>query len=201
MLASCSDDRTVRLWKVATGEELHTLIGHSGGVQTVAFSPSGGRLASAGLGDGTVKLWDADTGDDLRTLPGLGHPYSVAFGEGGRVLACGLLGLPEGVVKLFEVPAGKELRTLTGHTNWVLSVVFSPDGKTLASTGLDRSVRIWDPATGIQRNAFPVGPPVSHTFDGIAQVAFSPDGRRLATANSNGTVTVLRLDPAPAKAK
>src|SRR5262249_6979804 len=67
LLASCSTDRTVKLWDVATGKELRTVKGHRGGVEGVAFSPDGARLASAST-DGTVKLWDVATGKELRTL-------------------------------------------------------------------------------------------------------------------------------------
>jgi WD40 repeat protein len=67
LLASGSDDQTVKLWDVETGQEVRTLRGHNGGVWSVAFSPDG-RLLASGSGDGTVKLWDVATGQEVRTL-------------------------------------------------------------------------------------------------------------------------------------
>src|SRR5262249_3054207 len=63
-LASGSQDKTVKIWELATGKEVHTLRGHRGAVQSVAFSPDGKRLASGSL-DETLKVWDVATGEVL----------------------------------------------------------------------------------------------------------------------------------------
>ena len=69
LLASASDDKTVKVWDATTGQLLHALSGHEATVLTVAFSPDGQRLASGGL-DTTVKVWDATTGKPIHTLRG-----------------------------------------------------------------------------------------------------------------------------------
>ncbi len=88
-LASGSGDYTVKLWEVATGQELRTLTGHTDYVLCVAFSPDGRSLAS-GSYDKTMKLWEVATGQELRTLAGhAGWVSSVAFSPDGRYLASG----------------------------------------------------------------------------------------------------------------
>jgi tetratricopeptide (TPR) repeat protein len=88
-LASGSDDKTVKVWDVATGQELHTLKGHTGEVNSVAFSPDGQRLASASL-DRMVKVWDVVTGQGVLTLPGHADSVnSVVFSPDGQRLASG----------------------------------------------------------------------------------------------------------------
>jgi WD40 repeat protein len=67
LLASGSQDQTVRLWEVPTGQSLKTLAGHTNQVWSVAFSPDG-RLLASGSADATIKLWDVQTGDCLKTL-------------------------------------------------------------------------------------------------------------------------------------
>ena len=67
VLASGSRDRTIRLWNLETGELLHTLRGHTDGINSVAFSADGSTIIS-GSRDDTVRIWNVATGDELHTL-------------------------------------------------------------------------------------------------------------------------------------
>jgi WD40 repeat protein len=180
-LASAGNDKTVKLWDVATGQMRASLPGHTSAVYAVVFSPDGKTLASASH-DNLVKLWDAATGRERASLPGhTSAVYAVAFSPDGKTLASAG---NDNRVKLWDVATGQERATLQGHTRWVISVVFSSDGKTLASGSGDRTVRLWDAATGQERATL-----TGHTH-WVTSVAFSPDGKTLASGSRDKTVTL-----------
>ncbi|MEV7816031.1 trypsin-like peptidase domain-containing protein [Streptomyces flaveolus] len=177
-LATSGDDKTIRLWDVATGKARTTLTGHTNTVQSVAFSPDGHTLAT-GSNDKTIRLWDVATGKARTTLTGHTNTVqSVAFSPDGHTLATGSW---DHTVRLWDVATGKTRTTLTGHTRQVFSVAFSPDGHILATGSTDHTVRLWDVAAGNARATL-----TGHTGQ-VFSVTFSPDGRTLATASVDET--------------
>ncbi|CBF80695.1 WD40 repeat domain-containing protein [Aspergillus nidulans FGSC A4] len=171
VLASGSDDETVRLWDPATGSLQQTLEGHSGWVLSVAFSPDG-RLLASGSFDKTVRLWDPATGSLQQTLRGHSNwVRSVAFSPDGRLLASGSF---DKTVRLWDPATGSLQQTLRGHSDTVRSVAFSPDGRLLASGSFDKTVRLWDPATGtLQQTLIIKGT--------VTELQFSQDGSYIST--------------------
>ncbi len=179
-LASGFQDRTVRLWDVASQTEVATLEGHTARVASVAFSPDGGLLASAGgRGDRTVRLWDVASQTEVATLQGhMDQVASVAFSPDGATLASAG-GVDDGTVRLWDVATRTEVATLEGHGGPVYSVTFSRDGATLVF-GSAVTVLLQDVETG---NAAGLS---GHGI--LSSMALSPDGAFLASGSYDGTV-------------
>lgn len=190
-LIGTSHDQAVRVWLCdpATGEEIRTITG-TNPVSGLAFSPDG-RLLATTNGSRKTQLWDLATGECIRTLKSnnvnIVEFRGVAFSPDGHLLATG----SGKAVRLWNPLTGEDLRTFTGHTCPVSAVAFSPDGHLLASTsgsyaeirhGDVGMVRLWNPATGEQIQTL-----AGHTGR-VNGVAFSPDGRMLATCGRDATV-------------
>ena len=189
-LATGALDGTLRLWDVATGRPIGSpLDGNDGAVDSVTFSPDGKTLASGD--DGAVQLWDVATRSPIGSplTSGTGGGSSVAFSPDGAILATGD---DDGTVRLWDVATGSPIGSPLTSNGGVNSVAFSPDGKTLATGDNDGTVRLWDVAT-----VGPAGGPLASGNGGDAlrefgpgstSVAFSPDGKTLAAADSDGTI-------------
>src|SRR6266496_3781504 len=141
LLASGSDDCTIRLWDTTTGLPLHTLSGHTGSIYGVAWSPDG-RLLASGSTAQTIRLWDTTTWLPLHTLKGHSdYIRSVAWSPDGRLLASGS---EDETIRLWVTRTGRQIRMLEGHTSAIISLSFSADGSLLASKSEDGTVRLWN---------------------------------------------------------
>jgi len=165
----------------ADGHQLSELRGHSNTVLSVRYNRTGNRLAT-GSKDNTVRLWDAGSGQTLAILEGHGSwVHSVDFSADGRLLASGSA---DRTVKLWNTETGRLIRTFHGHSSEVMSVQFSPAGHRIASGSEDETVRIWAADSGkLEREL------TGHELQGaVKSVAWTPDGRRLATLASATTL-------------
>jgi WD40 repeat protein len=186
LLASGGGDRTVRLWpwEANPAQPARVLEGHTAEVAAVAFAPDGKRLAS-GSHDKTIKLWSVADGKEEKTLQGhKGEVDCLAFNPHGDVLASGGgQGSQRGEVRTWDVGAGKPLNLRYGLSHRTVGLAYGPHG-TLAAAGNDGLVRLWDHNLAGE----------AHTFRGDPQlvyaVAFSPDGRHLASAGLSGRVSL-----------
>ena len=150
-----------------------------GSILSVAFSPDGKLLATAGEA-GELHFWKVADMKPLLTLRGhLRWILSIVFSPDGETLASSS---DDRTIKLWDVSTGQVLRTLQAHSSWVWSITFSPDGETLASASDDRTIKLWDVRTG----------QILRTLEGhaslVRSVSFSPDGRTLASGSNDCTI-------------
>jgi eukaryotic-like serine/threonine-protein kinase len=178
-LAAADASSGLSVWRTETGER-RALEGHLGRVIAMAFSPEGDSLATSHA-DQTLRVWDPMTGDAaVFHHPTIDGPIAWS-GDGREVYSLGAS------TSLRAWPAPPLGRALRGHDAALFHVVFSPDGRSVATDSDDRTVRLWDVATGRGR--------VLGTHGArVYGLSFSPDGQRLASAGMDGLVHVWRLD-------
>ncbi|MBT4503870.1 MAG: WD40 repeat domain-containing protein [Gemmatimonadetes bacterium] len=165
-LAIDGPENSVEIRDLESGRVIHVLKGHSGGTKCLAFSPDGRYLASGGL-DYKVKMWEVESGGLKWEAGGLRYSWSTEERE--------------------------------GHRGYVLALVFSSDGRYLASGGEYRTVRLWEAETGTQVRVFGGAEPPFTLIrgghpDGVQALAFSPDGRYLASADEDGLIKFWRME-------
>ncbi len=184
-LAAGNDGGALRLWDTATGREVFRRVHQSASVRRLAFSPDGCRIATIGAADRAVVIWDAATGRDLLSLHG--HPgevWNLDFRADGQALAS----VGTGMIRVWQAPGRQRTAEsgrliLRGHEERVDALAFSGDGRRIATASWDRTVRVWDPATG----------QLIQTLRGAAGaltcVAIAPDGR-VAASGRDRSITI-----------
>ncbi len=165
-------DMTPQLERVRTlkGKKSHFLTARS-----LAWSPDGTRLATAGL-DGVVIIWDPHTGEEIQRFPDLVDIETLTFLPDGKSL---IMAGPGSTVRVWNIASDSQVTELQGHTAPVLSVAVAPKRKMLATSGSDRTIRLWD-----TRNWSLIRTLEGH-YGPVLSVEFSPD-ETLLLSTSNG---------------
>jgi WD40 repeat protein len=225
--ALANADRTIRLHETASGKELSRIKAHPSGIAALGFAPGDKVLASRGSGDNTIRLHDVARGAELKQIVmstprrGGGDGNTIILigggGRGSRGTGPGLAFSPDGKLIVapfsgrgdrsnrlvfFDTSTGKELRKIEAGQP-ILSFAFSPDGRTFASENSDRTITLWEVASGKERGHFGTAAAAQAApnagmmvldldvaIDGIGRgftepagpvgITFSPDGRALA---------------------
>ena len=178
-IASAVDEKNVRLWDVTTGKHIATFTGHTDLIHSIAFSPDGSTIASASS-DKTVRLWDVATGKHIKTLEGHTNTvYTVAYSPDGNTIVTGV-GYGNDGICIWDVVTGELISTLKDRGP-KFSIVFSPDGTTIAAAS-GGGVNLWDADAGI----------LLKTLSGhsglVETIVYSPDGTTIASVDGDGTM-------------
>jgi WD40 repeat protein/uncharacterized caspase-like protein len=195
VLASSGNEAGIRLWSTANGEPTTTLKGHRGGVNGLSFSPDGRSLLSVG-NDSASRLWPLDqvvTLDKADTAP---SPHLVVqLGHAGGVTAAAIsvdnkliaTGGADGAINIIEAQSGRVIRRISAHPGAlgkINSIFLAFNESSLVTASDDRTVGVWDLATGTRQ--------LQINFDlQVDALALLDDGKRLITASEDGGVITV----------
>ncbi|GAC1470143.1 MAG: hypothetical protein NVSMB9_14940 [Isosphaeraceae bacterium] len=194
-LLAGAEDRTARVFNLSDGRTEAVLGGHAGPVNSVAFSPDGRRMVTAG-GEGGIKVWDTTDGRGViafgHILPDQTVPQAVqdvVFADNGTLVSASA----DKTLKTWSFEGSwSELRALGPHSSRVLALDFNPDGTLLAAGGGEPSrsgeIRIWEVGKGL-----PVRTLDGLHSDTVLGLRFSPDGSRLASVGADKFLKVIRV--------
>mgnify|MGYP003587711729 CR=1 FL=1 len=162
-IASRGYGHEIFIWDIDSGKKIQTFSGHNSENGSIAFSPDGKTIVSSGwslfeyndtyVPDGTIKLWNIASGKEIKTFRWNSqdelHPliFSVAFSQDGKTIAGNSNIGEEYCIKLWDVDSEEEIKTFVGDSHLTGSIVFSPDGKTIAS-GAGTEIKLWDIDSG-----------------------------------------------------
>ncbi|HEY9296179.1 MAG TPA: WD40 repeat domain-containing protein, partial [Phormidium sp.] len=199
ILASASNDNTVKIWDVSGSKPsvLHTITAHKAAVLDVSFSPDGQSLVTTSA-DRLIKHWGV-SGKLLATFAGHNDIVnSVSFSPDGQLIVSSS---DDKTVKIWHIN-GKLLRTMRGHSDRVWEAIFSPQQKStlpivttqntaennliIASASIDRSVKLW------QLDGTELASLKGHK-DGAISLSFSPDGKTLASGGLDNNIVLWNL--------
>lgn len=152
----------------------------------MAFSPDGALLATSSK-NGRTRLWELNSGKVRATLQPSATVFGLDFATDGNLLAAATGGWHN---ELWNVQAATLVRTLRGHSGGsYCAISFAPDGKTLATGSVDKTVRLWQCSTGQELMVWPFP---AH----VRSLAFARDGSFLQVATCDGRLTVFPAAPA-----
>ena len=181
-LASASDDNTVRIWDVYAHKELHTFVGHTNYVKCISYCSDGKRILS-GSDDCTVRMWDV-YGNNAEAIPFEPSKNVLwpCFSSDGKYVAAAAF--KSDTISVWRTEDGKKIHSLIAPSN-VKKLAFHPTDNRLLATSADSTLYLLRTDTGTSTRSPLIG---HHKF--ISSIAFSQDGRYLASGALDSTVVI-----------
>jgi WD40 repeat protein len=185
-----SDDNTLRLWKAKSGELITTLRGHEAEVRSAAFTPDGRYLLSGGK-DKSIRLWDGRTGKFIKVLAKQNRTVdSLSISIDGTKLVTGHgPGHGKRLNNVFSIPSGEGITSFAKHPNIALATAISPDGKTVATGGVEGEIYLWDILSGESKQK------MHGNGKMVWSVGFSRNGRSIAWGKTSKRRNLFNRGP------
>lgn len=184
-LVTVSDDKTAKIWDVASGSIMADLKGHKDNITSAQFSPDGKNIVTSS-DDSTAKIWNAVSGELLFDLKGhTGYVTSAQFSpDGNRIVTSSF----DNTARIWDVVTGKLLLGLSGHKDAIIKAQFSPvtdddpaGGAKILTASVDKTARIWDSKTG--KVLFQLEGHTGLVWD----AEYSSDGKKIVTGSEDMT--------------
>ncbi len=182
---SGSQDGTIKIWNLNSGNLICTISAHDDSVHTIATTADGLYVIS-GSHDTTIKIWNLKTGQLVRTLRGhFGSVNTVILTpDGSKIISAS----SDSSLKIWNIKTGEVLHTLIGHTRSVqaVTIVFSKNNKWVISGSYDKTIKVWNLETGKEELAL-------NDSHWVGCITATPDGKRVISALEDGTLTVWKV--------
>jgi len=182
MMGALDDNDIVRIIEIDSGSELLTI---EGGFKDFALSPDGSLLLIGDYNDRVVRLWDIDAMVEMDRYAA-DEVGGLAFSPDGSRYSTATQ--DSSGVQIWEIETGREIMTIPAHRGLMRTLLFSPDGASLATAGHDNFVKVWDITP--PRELLTVQPFIEDGWAAVTGITFSQDGTIMATGGGAGGVSL-----------